>query len=90
MKLPSFLISVVHRQAGMRGHLVIALRASGHALHGLLGAHVHLHARPGQGHGQTTKTNTVRKKGMALDLDVHDLLHDAVADQLQRHRASPA
>src|SRR5580658_4170175 len=41
---------------------------------------------PARPMARTTKINTVKRNGMSLYLDVHDLLHDAVADQLERDR----
>src|SRR5258708_26909879 len=34
------------------------------------------------------KTRMVITNGMALDLDVHDFLHDSVADELKHHGAA--
>ncbi len=83
MKLPSFIISACIARLGCAGIWSLPVPPAATRSMASLGRTYSFMPAPAKAMARPTKRTTVRKKGMALDLDFYDLLHDEVADQLQ-------
>src|SRR5580698_7110521 len=88
MKLPSFRISACIARLGCAGIWSVDWPPPATRSMASLGRTYSFMPAPASAMAKPTKTTTVMKKGMALNLDIHDLFHDQVAHDLQKNGAT--